>query len=63
MDLLDYDLSHYIRLLYTGCPLDYALLFYRRTINFVYYFLLLLLYVCNGNDDCSQGENEQNYSK
>ena len=37
-NLLDYDLFHYIRLLYTGCDLDYALSFYRRTINFIYYY-------------------------
>ena len=40
LDLFDYDLFHYIRLLYTACALDYALLFYRRTINFVYYIIL-----------------------
>ena len=39
---LDYDLFHYIRLLYTGCALDYALSFYRRTINFVFIILHLL---------------------
>ena len=41
LDLLDYDLFHYIRLLYTGCALDYALSFYRRTIKFVYYYMII----------------------
>ena len=47
MDFLDYDLFHYLPLLYTEFALDYALSFYRRTINFVYYyykFLYIIIY-------------------
>ena len=47
LDFLVFDLFYYLRLLYTGCALDYALSFYRRTINFcilffcVYYLKLI----------------------
>ena len=37
-NILDHDSFHYMGLLYTGYTLDYALSFYRRTINFVLYY-------------------------
>ena len=38
---LDNDLFHYIRLIYTGCTWDYALLFYRCTIIFLFMIIIL----------------------